>query len=203
MKIQRRWPLAVFALIAVPGCLVILWRAPQQGGVEQQTTTDDAAAVPFPGMDATVRPSRIQLPGGPYEPSDPRWAKRQHLSEWDHNADWKTPFSFYGRVVDENNIPIVGAKVHLTWNNYSASGSAEADRLTDSRGDFSLLNESGKGMEVSITKDGYESAESNKSNQVAFEFADFSDIHFIDPNSTNPFVFKMLKVEDGSTGRPR
>jgi hypothetical protein len=136
---------------------------------------------------------KTQLPGGPYEPSDPRWAERLRRRQLDHNADWETAFSFYGKVIDQNNAPVQGAKVHLVWNDLSLTGSTQADMLSSEKGLFSLLSKSGKGMSVSITKDGYYSAERNPSNQVWFEFADFSDARYHEPSSTQVVIFRMYK----------
>jgi hypothetical protein len=159
--------------------------------ITQTQTADQAFHAPSPVLSSTS--VKRQLPGGPYEPSDPRWAEWLRRNQSDHNADWKTPFNLYGKVVDQDNVPVQAAKVHFTWNNYSFTGTAEADTQTDASGLFSLQDKQGKLLVVSITKDGYYSAESNRANQVAFDFANFGDAHYHDPESKEIVLFRIRK----------
>ena len=48
-------------------------------------------------------------------------------------------------------------------------------------------------MFVSITKNGYYPAESTHNSQFSFEFVNFGDIHYHDPNSKEVVLFRMHK----------
>src|SRR3954471_8516233 len=44
----------------------------------------------------------LQQPGGPYVPSDPRWAIVREKDKAEPKWEWRMPINFYGRVLDEN-----------------------------------------------------------------------------------------------------
>src|SRR5688572_20970033 len=56
---------------------------------------------------------------------------------YNRRSPWRTPISFYGKVIDQNANPIEGAAVQLAWNDTSASGTSKRFMLSDARGEFS------------------------------------------------------------------
>ena len=109
----------------------------------------------------------------------------------DRQYDWKRPINFYGRVVDENSLPVSDASIHFTWNDTSEKGTSDADTTSDSNGSFSLTNRRGKAMTVSVSKAGY------YGRSGSYEFADPSNGLFIpDPNS--PVIFHLRKKGVGA-----
>lgn len=74
----------------------------------------------------------------------------------DPQYDWKQPINFYGRVVDESNVAVVGASIHFTWNDISKKGTSDANTTSDGNGSFSLNARNGKRLYVDVGKDGYD-----------------------------------------------
>ena len=68
----------------------------------------DSPAPTAPNV-AEITSTGRQSPGGPYEPSDPRWKEVRAKDLVDHAWEWRMPINFYGRVVDENEQPVSGA----------------------------------------------------------------------------------------------
>jgi hypothetical protein len=62
------------------------------------------------------------------------------------------PISFYGRVLDESNKPVVGANVHFGWRGFLIRGTRDRDVLSDQSGSFSLTGELGQVLYVSVGK---------------------------------------------------
>jgi hypothetical protein len=108
------------------------------------------------------------------------------------------PINFFGRVVDENEQPVPSAKVELSWTNLSQAGSSQAQTTTDAQGFFSLLNQTGRHLEVRVSKDGYYTP---KRQQISFDYAAFweADYHVPDPN--NPVLFHIRKKNQGEALR--
>ena len=71
-------------------------------------------------------------------------------------AAFKTPISFYGRVIDQHGDPVLQADVKLSAND-KASGQrpSEYTRKTDSDGRFSIGGISGITLAVEVSKPGY------------------------------------------------
>lgn len=108
----------------------------------------------------------------------------------DPQYDWKQPINFYGRVVDENGTPVIGASVHFEWTDLSPTGNAEADAMSDNNGAFSLTGQHGKRLIVDVGKNGYYS--SGNARGGAFEYANPFDGLF-KPDINNPVVFHLRK----------
>jgi hypothetical protein len=107
----------------------------------------------------------------------------------DHQLEWKMPINFYGRVVDENEQPVGSASIHFTWNDISVKGTSDADVKSDGNGFFSLTDRRGKGMSVTVSKDGYYTYPSERLR--SFEYAQ-PDIRF-QPDPNNPIVFHLRR----------
>lgn len=131
-----------------------------------------------------------QMPGGPYEAADPRWAEVHRLDETDKGWEWKMPISFYGKVVDERMQPIEGASIHFQWTDTSSKGTSEIEQRSDPRGLFSLQNVRGKFLEVRVSKKGYYISSQNS---TGFEYAAFWDRNYYEPNPDDPVVFRLRK----------
>jgi hypothetical protein len=113
----------------------------------------------------------------------------------DSKWEWKTPISFYGKVVDETLAPISNASVHFEWTNLSPRGTSEANTSSDSQGLFSLGGVKGKRLLVRVTKQGYYNSDSR--NRESFEFANpFEEIYYR-PDTTSPVLFHLRKKGAG------
>jgi hypothetical protein len=47
-------------------------------------------------------------------------------SRADHSYDWEVVLAFYGKVIDENGLPVADAQVHLDWNTIGVPGGTKA-----------------------------------------------------------------------------
>ena len=83
----------------------------------------------------------VQVPGGTYEPKDPRWEERRMLLAIDQAYEWRTPLSFYGMVVDQQRQPVSGAEVEVSWTNLSPTGSTTKILETGNDGRFALTGQ--------------------------------------------------------------
>jgi hypothetical protein len=111
----------------------------------------------------------------------------------DPTIEWKMPISFYGRVVDESNAPVANASVHFNWTDLSPTGTSHADKISDSNGFFSLTDQHGKRMSVTISKDGYYGTSTSRQ---SFEYAQ-PEMRFV-PDQNNPVVFHLRKKGVGA-----
>jgi len=103
--------------------------------------------------------------------------------------EWRAPIEFYGKVVDENTQSVANASIHFEWNDLSEKGTSEAQTQSDAQGLFSLTGRTGKGMSLTITKEGYYTPE--ESRYPSFEYGDPYG-HFV-PDAANPVIFHLRK----------
>jgi len=108
----------------------------------------------------------------------------------DRQYDWKQPINFYGKVVDESNQPAADADVHFVWNDLSEKGTSEADTKSDASGLFSLTDRHGKGISVTVSKNGYYTPKGESLS--SYEYANPADGLFT-PDAANPVVFHLHK----------
>lgn len=183
-------------LIAVLLTSFLLWRfapnrqAPQRGPQSDFDKPDYASPHQTTSALSHNEPGKKQLPGGPYESSDPRWNEMRLKDRLNPGWEWKIPLSFYGKAVDENNKPVAQAEVFYSWTNLSTEGSSQERTLSDANGLFSLSGKMGKFLEVRVRKDGYHTA---KEDSRGFEYADFSDARYYEPDPANPVLFRLRK----------
>lgn len=190
-----------FSAIVVSLLLVIVaafWLRPSKlppstgsTGIHQHAKPAVQAAAPST-PDQTPQP-KVQRPGAPYEPEDPRWKWWNEMYKKDSYFEWRTPINFYGKVVDySTSTPISGVEVKLVWNDLSPEGSSRGTVITDAEGAFSLTGIKGKGISVqAITRDGY--VRSKVGSQFSFEYAAFFEKHYHQPDPNKPVIFRMKK----------
>ncbi len=104
-------------------------------------------------------------------------------------ALWQAPIEFYGKVVDENGNPVVGAKVTFKWTEIPVeSGNRTATTESDEEGLFSLHSQRGPDLIVSVSKEGYYTSRLTPN---GFHYALANEIFH--PNPQNPAVFYLRK----------
>src|SRR4051812_42998709 len=110
---RTHWLLVALLAIALLGIGFIWWMRLSVPPL-QQTFFAIHPAIVAPESTPIVPTAspKKQLPGGPYEASDPRWADVNAKDKIDRIWEWKKPINFYGRVVDQDDNPIAGAMVH-------------------------------------------------------------------------------------------
>jgi hypothetical protein len=126
---------------------------------------------------------------------DPRWIERRRLREEDPAYQWRTPIEFFGKVIDEKNLPVAGAEVEYSWNGtiekYGKDGVVHKTMTSDANGSFHIHGIEGKILTVLVSKDGYYRRKSW--NGGSFDYAGFWEPIFIEPDSNKPVVFNLVK----------
>ncbi len=126
--------------------------------------------------------------------TDPSFAKyRYEQMKIDPNFDWKQPINFWGKVVDENELPVQQAQIYFSWNDTSQKGTSQANTISDGGGLFSLLDRTGKRLSLSVSKEGYYDS---KDARQSFEYADPFEGRFT-PYANKPVVFHLRKKRNG------
>ena len=194
---KRKLALVLSALIVV--ALAMLWwvGAPSSKRLPQTavkaTPTEAPYESPQPDI-AQTTPTGRQIPGERYEPSDPRWKEVHAKDLVDRGWEWRMPINFYGRVLDENEQPVPGAKVEFSWTDLSQAGSSQSQTTTDAQGSFSLLNQTGRNLEVRVSKQDYYTP---KQHQISFDYAGFWEANYHKPDPQNPVVFHLRRKHHG------
>jgi hypothetical protein len=104
---------------------------------------------------------------------------------------WATPIAFYGKVVDENGVPVEGTAIRFQVTDLSATGVSEYHTMSDSAGLFTLTGVTGKHLGVFLSREGYYTP---KTNRTAFEYAAGGGQYGIfAPDPKNPIIFQLRK----------
>jgi hypothetical protein len=126
---------------------------------------------------------------------DSRWIERRRLREEDAAYQWRTPIEFFGKVIDEQKQPVVGASIDVAWSGtvekYGGDGVGKRTLTSDANGMFTLAGVEGKGITVRVAKDGYHVP--SESNMQWFEYAGFWEPTFIEPDRNKPVIFRLVK----------
>lgn len=121
---------------------------------------------------------------------DPEFLRYFENSLKDRLYDWRQPISFWGIVLDDHEDPVPGAQVRLVWSDLSVEGTSETSVETDSQGRFQLLGKTGKGISISVEKDGYRRC---RWGVIGFEYANPSDRAYHRPDPERPVLFRLIK----------
>lgn len=122
--------------------------------------------------------------------SDPRWKWWNAMEERDPSFEWKMPIDFYGKVIDENRLPISGAKIRFQWTTMSIVGTSVRTYDSKANGTFSLTGERGKGLDVYVTKEGYHAGVNSFG---TYEYAAFFEWNYFVPNKDKPVTFQLSR----------
>jgi hypothetical protein len=127
----------------------------------------------------------------------PKTADEQAMWEWwnyirkvDPDFEWKTPIEFYGKVVDQNNAPVDGALVDLSWSPLGGRPN-ESKLTTGADGSFLFSGVQGKGLTVTVYKENHVGRPKSR---ASFEYAAFFDSYFHVPDPADPVVFQLWKL---------
>ncbi|MEO7100050.1 MAG: carboxypeptidase-like regulatory domain-containing protein [Luteolibacter sp.] len=126
---------------------------------------------------------------------DPRCKEYEARRKTDPEWEWKTPIEFFGKVVDEQNNPVANADIEIEWNGtsekYGGDGVMRKKLASDADGAFVINGITGKQLDVFVKKEGFYTRRSI--NNVTYEYADFWEPKFIEPDRNSPIVFHLLK----------
>ena len=127
---------------------------------------------------------------------DPRWKILNQRDQTDPGWRGKIEIAFYGKVVDENNQPVAGATIKLSRGDLSPAGTTQVKAQSDADGLFLLTGVVGRGLNISVEKKGYYAS---KLNRHSYEYAEFSDENFHQPDPNNPVLFHLRKKQDSES----
>jgi len=106
---------------------------------------------------------------------------------------WQGTINFYGKVEDEGNHAVAGATINFDWSEApKESGFRRANITSDAQGLFSLKNERGLSLGVSVSKKGYYPCRTE-----TFNFGPLKGTPF-QPDSLNPVVFHLHTTGKGA-----
>jgi hypothetical protein len=190
---SRKAHVTVAALLAIGCAFWLLTRGGQPEKVNPQTPKTQPTPAASPSASPTYLSTTAprQEPGGPYAPADPRWEERRRKRAEDPKYEWKTPIEFYGKVLDQDGKPVVGAIADVIWTDMSANGSSTLQITSDLSGLFSITGIRGKHMTVQVNKEGYHRQLSGTTS--AFEYAGFWEPSYHVPDKKNPVIFRLRK----------
>ncbi len=183
---NRRIILPVLIILAAVVVAVVFFRATRSLQRPQPVTS---AVAPSP-ISLTQPPSQYQIDVGSASKEEVAAEVRRRDSQ-DSKWEWKVPINFYGKAVDENGKPVLGADVRFQWTDLSTTGTQERQVETDAHGSFSLNDVKGKRLVVRVTKVGYYAADSR--NQSSFEYANPFEEVFHQPKINAPVLFHLRK----------
>ncbi len=191
---RSTWVIVIIVLLLAGFAVFLWWEISSSiNRATNPSAPTTSNSVKLPAQPIATPPSPLvgkQLPGGPYEPTDPRWQWWNEQRRKDRKFEWKMAINFYGRVVDETGVPVPNATVKFQWNDTSSQGTSYSDAVSDAGGNFSLNCATGKMLEVRVSKKGYRSAESNND---GFEYAAFFEKNYYTPDAANPVIFQLRK----------
>lgn len=114
-------------------------------------------------------------------------------------ALFKTPISFYGRVIDQHGQPVAGARVTFTANdNLVAHACSKYVRTSDADGLFSIDHIVGFSLAVAVSKEGYKGIPQTDSRIITssgvFDYGIKRASGPRLPDKSTPAVFRLHKV---------
>jgi hypothetical protein len=136
-----------------------------------------------------------EVPHAPAQTNrEPSFALSPGFQAWKESVH--RPIEFYGKVVDENDQPIGGAKVIFSSDHlFPQEGSLKTNTMSDQNGLFSLSGVMGRGLGVEVKKTGYYPVK--RANQTSFDYrANFQEPFH--PDAGNPVVFHLRKRGAGT-----
>jgi hypothetical protein len=153
-----------------------------QASLPAQVSGGQTSAVP--AATATAEPTPESNPAA--------WIEKRRKQIEDERQkglnEWRTPISFYGKVMDETGMPVQGVRVDFGCNDLSVSGTSTYQTTTDANGLFSITGIKGKQLSVSLSIGGYYVSKRDKR---YFTYAG-ENVNFV-PDILSPVLFRLRK----------
>jgi hypothetical protein len=129
----------------------------------------------------------------------PQTVEEKAMWEWwdamdkaDPDFQWKMPIEFYGKVIDQFGQPVAGAEVELNWTTVIGPiPDPKKSIYTGTDGRFEVAGIQGKGITISVYKEGYDRT---RNSFGSFEYAAFYQQNFHVPDPNHPVVFRLHKT---------
>ena len=116
--------------------------------------------------------------------------KRKEIRET-YDAMWRTPITFYGKVVDQDGLPIAGATVDVGVNDASPTGSSVYKHRSGEDGYFMVSGIKGNHVHIEVSKDHYLSGSESFRSYTYGGMAGSRGIHQPDPQK--PEIFRLQR----------
>ncbi len=186
---QRKKKIVVLILFGL--LLVLLWLAFRR--LNEQSVKASAPPPAQSQTSGTPTPPPHAVPGTSRDDTKaPAPAIQQRFI-----ALFRTPISFYGKVIDQHGEPVSQAEVEFKAYTDPLRGDVTTyARKTDNNGVFSLTGIVGAGLAVYVSKVGYRTipqADNVITSSALFEYAIPSDNGPSIPTQDNPAVFTLYK----------
>jgi hypothetical protein len=189
----------IFSILAFLIGILVIWffvwnRKTSQPNPPQIVSVQDQGAAHYDGQNLTQTQNVHQASTQPQNtPTTISNDKPHSIQEW-LERQYNISISFYGKVVDENEVPVSNASIEFEWANAKGEG-LHASITSDNLGLFSLTGVKGKGIAVNLFKEGYYT--SKQLNQKYFRYSDDFGRRTFSPDTTNPIVFHLRKKGQG------
>ncbi len=112
---------------------------------------------------------------------------------------FRSPISFYGRLLDQKGHPVAGARVELQPNDKAWSAGSTHIRSSDSHGDFAISGISGLSLYVNVSKPGYYRVHSRGGkigSDGGFDYGNDLGRGIHSPDPAAPVIFVLQKAGD-------
>lgn len=183
-RIPSRIAVATIALgIALVAFFSI--RQTRQDGTNRLAVRDDRPVTPVSGAVGSRSDSEPILP-----PLQSLETARLAAS-----AAFKTPITFYGRILDQNDHVVTGADVKYYANDGTSKQAAASVLKSDSDGRFTIGGVTGISLAVQVAKEGYRvypPADFKVTSSGMFAYAVGTQRHV--PSAANPVIFRLQKM---------
>ena len=121
-----------------------------------------------------------------------QWEWWDAMDKADPDFQWKMPIEFYGKVVDQFDQPVAGAEVELNWTTVVGPiPDPKKSIFTGPDGQFAVTGIQGKGITISVYKEGYDRTHDWIQ---SFEYAAFYQNDFHVPDQKKPVLFHLHKT---------
>ena len=108
-----------------------------------------------------------------------------------------TPIAFYGRVIDQNGVPVSGATVRFSANTSPWGEGEKFTSVTDESGLFEVTGKHGLALHVRVMKDGYyqlQTSENQRGSSGGFDFGGDYGKGVHSPSKSAPVIFMLRKA---------
>jgi hypothetical protein len=176
----------VWVCVAIGGA-VYYWRSTSEPQGQHSQASADAVS-------GSMQANSPSATGTTASSTAPPFKSKQQMLRGVLSAFNHQPIEFYGRVLDQSDMPVSGAQVNgqIIYNSGIASGVTRPKTVTDANGLFQFKGFQGRTLDFTIVKPGYQDTPEGD----AFDFTKLvgeDERHHPDPR--NPVVLRMWKLQ--------
>jgi hypothetical protein len=189
---RRKLLFILLFLVAATACIWWFCRSPMKVRDVETTQESGISNTALSAPSNSVKPRIDEIASSAVNLY--RGAKRElqvHEATESGKDEWRSPIKFYGKIIDESNAAVSGARIDFSCNDLSPTGTSFYNTTSDGEGLFSISGISGKLLTVSVLKNGYIAS---KRDNGSFYYSG-QNVNFT-PDVANPVVFHLRKKGD-------